>query len=63
MYKRQTLVTGLDDVQPQIYDSAFIGAVPDDSTLLNSGEVCVDHGEIIEVCKQFAIDGTTPVSN
>ncbi len=58
-----TLVTGLDDVQPQIYDSAFIGAVPDDSTLLNSGEVCVDHGEIIEVCKQFAIDGTTPVSN
>ena len=57
--------TGLDGVQAQVYDSSFVGPVPDDSLLLNNGEVCVDHGEIVEVCKQFAIavDGTTPVSN
>ena len=53
-----TPVNGLDDVQPEIYDSAFIGAVPEDSTLLNSGEVCVDHGEIVEVCKPLTVDGS-----
>ena len=60
-----TLATGLDDVQAGVYGSSFIGAVPADDLLLNGGEVCVDHGEIVEVCKQFAIavDGTTPVSN
>ena len=47
-----------NDVQPEIYDSAFIGAVPEDSTLLNSGEVCVDHGEIVEVCKPLTVDGS-----
>ena len=50
-----TIPTGLDDVQANVYDSAFIGAVPADDLLLNGGEVCVDHGEIVEVCKQFAI--------
>ena len=60
-----TLATGLDDVQAGVYGSSFIGAVPADDLLLNGGEVCVDHGDIVEVCKQFAIavDGTTPVSN
>ena len=58
-----TPTTGLDGVQPQVYDSSFVGPVPEDSLLLNGGEVCVDHGEIVEVCQQFAIDGTTPVSN
>ena len=53
-----TAVTGLDGVQPEIYDSAFIGAVPEDSILLNSGEVCVDHGEIVEVCKPLTVDGS-----
>ncbi len=53
-----TAVTGLDGVQPEIYDSAFIGAVPEDSLLLNSGEVCVDHGEIVEVCKPLTVDGS-----
>jgi hypothetical protein len=37
---------GLDDQQPAVYDSAFIGPAPE-TGLLNDGNPCVDHGEIV----------------
>ncbi len=37
---------GLEDQQPSVYDSAFIGQAPE-SGLLNDGNPCVDHGEIV----------------
>jgi 16S rRNA (cytidine1402-2'-O)-methyltransferase len=37
---------GLDDQQPSVYDSAFIGPAPE-TGLLNDGNPCVDHGEIV----------------
>ena len=38
-------------LRPEVYDTAFIGPVPDDSLLLNGGEACVDHGEILAACQ------------
>ena len=38
-------------VRPEVYDTAFIGPVPEDSLLLNGGEACVDHGEILAACQ------------
>ena len=37
---------GLDDQQPSVYDTAFIGPAPE-TGLLNDGNPCVDHGEIV----------------
>ena len=37
---------GLDDLEPSFYDSAFIGPAPE-TGLLNEGNPCVDHGEIV----------------
>jgi hypothetical protein len=28
--------------------------------MLNGGETCVDHGEIMEACIVLTVDGTTP---
>ena len=37
---------GLDEQFPAVYDSAFIGPAPEEG-LLNDGNPCVDHGEIV----------------
>ena len=58
-----TNIDGLEDQIPQVYDSAFIGPPPEASIMLNEGNACVDHGEILAACATFSIDGTTPVSN
>ena len=58
-----TDIDGLEDQIPQVYDSAFIGPPPEASIMLNEGNACVDHGEILAACATFSIDGTTPVSN
>lgn len=55
-----TNVTGLEDQQPQVYESSFIGPVPEASTLLNDGNACVDHGQIIRACAVLSVDGTVP---
>ena len=51
---------GLENQQANVYDSAFIGPAPEASTMLNSGETCVDHGEIMEACIVLTVDGTRP---
>ena len=55
-----TNLTGLEDQQPQVYESSFIGPVPEASTLLNDGNACVDHGQIISVCAVLTVDGAVP---
>ena len=51
---------GLENQQANVYDSAFIGPAPEASTMLNDGNACVDHGEIIDACIVLTVDGTTP---
>jgi hypothetical protein len=51
---------GLENQQANVYDSAFIGPAPEASTMLNDGNACVDHGEIMDACITFTVDGTTP---
>ena len=41
----------LAGLQPQIFDTAVIGDVPEDSAMLNEGNTCVDHGEILPACQ------------
>jgi hypothetical protein len=42
-----TSTSGLDDQFPDVYDPEFLGPVPVEAALLNEGNPCVDHGEIV----------------
>jgi len=42
-----TSASGLDDQFPDVYDPEFLGPVPEEAALLNEGNPCVDHGEIV----------------
>ena len=45
-----TNVDALEGQQPEVYETSFIGPVPENSLLLNEGNACVDHGEILSAC-------------
>ena len=42
-----TNTSGLDEQFPDVYDPGFLGAVPEEAAMLNEGNPCVDHGEIV----------------
>ena len=43
--------TSLVGLQPEIFDTAVIGDVPEETVMLNGGNTCVDHGEILPACQ------------